>query len=76
MPYGGLPTIRVLRAEFPSLPIIAISAAEGRLQRAAQLGAVRILQKPFAFADLIPLLAETLGEKKDGDEMGAGGRNA
>lgn len=52
MPYGGLPTIRVLRTEFPLLPIIAISGHSVRLDVAAGIGANYVLGKPFAFADL------------------------
>ncbi|MBS0661894.1 MAG: response regulator [Verrucomicrobia bacterium] len=52
MPYGGLPTIRVLRAEFPMLPIIAISGHSVRLDVAASIGANYALGKPFVLADL------------------------
>jgi CheY-like chemotaxis protein len=60
MPYGGLPTIRVLRAEFPKLPIIAISGHEVKLQMAGAVGANRLLAKPFQFDCLKEAIAEVV----------------
>ncbi|MDB6169994.1 MAG: response regulator receiver domain [Verrucomicrobia bacterium] len=60
MPHGGLATLRVLRAEFPALPVIAMSGAPARLQMATDLGACRILEKPFNVGRLLRTVAETL----------------
>jgi DNA-binding response OmpR family regulator len=62
MPYGGLPTIRVLRAEFPNLKIIALSdGGQPRLDIAAGLGANRTFAKPFSSQELIEAVDEMLG---------------
>ena len=62
MPYGGLPTIRVLRAEFPNLKIIAMSGGgKPRLDIAEGLGANRTLAKPFSSRELLDAIDETLG---------------
>ena len=62
MPYGGLPTIRVLRTEFPNLKIIAMSGGgQPRLDIAEGLGANRTLAKPFSSKDLIDAINEVLG---------------
>ena len=63
MPHGGLPTIRVLRAEFPTLPIIAMSGNPTGLDVAGTLGVNRVLLKPFMPAELIAAIAETLAAK-------------
>jgi DNA-binding NtrC family response regulator len=61
----GIETIRDFRAEFPNLPIIAISGG-GRLKRhgslfsAKALGAAIILRKPFSMSDLLRSVAEVL----------------
>lgn len=60
MPHGGLPTIRVLRAEFPQLPIIAMSGNSSNLDMASAIGATRILSKPFTPAELAAAIAEVL----------------
>lgn len=60
MPHGGLPTIRVLRAEFPQLPIIAMSGNSTNLDMAGAIGATRILSKPFTPAELAAAIAEVL----------------
>jgi CheY-like chemotaxis protein len=62
MPYGGLPTIRVLRAEFPQLKIIAMSGGgQPRLDIAGGLGANRTLAKPFSSQELLSAVNEVLG---------------
>jgi two-component system response regulator PrrA len=61
MPYGGLQTIRVLRAEFPKLAIIAMSGNQPQLNLAGATGANRILPKPFTFPQLTDAIAEVLG---------------
>jgi CheY-like chemotaxis protein len=61
MPYGGLPTIRVLRSEFPNLKIIAMSGGgQPRLDLAEGLGANRTLAKPFASKDLLDAVHKLL----------------
>lgn len=60
MPYGGLQTIRVLRAEFPKLAIIAMSGNQPQLNLAGAVGANRILPKPFTFPQLEGAIAEVL----------------
>ena len=63
MPYGGLPTIRVLRTEFPKVGIIAMSGAgKLRLDIAGTLGANRTLAKPFSAEELAAAIAEVLGK--------------
>ena len=63
MPHGGLPTIRVLRAEFPTLPIIAMSGNSSNLDMAGAIGATRILSKPFTPSELNAAIAEVLPAK-------------
>ena len=63
MPHGGLPTIRVLRAEFPKLPIIAMSGNPTHLDVAGALGASRILPKPFTLGQLATAIAEVLAAR-------------
>lgn len=61
MPYDGLATIRVLRGEYPSIPIIAISGGgEFRLDYARGLGANRTLAKPFSVDELNTAIAGVL----------------
>lgn len=60
MPHGGLPTIRVLRAEFPTLPIIAMSGNPTNLDMAGAIGASRILSKPFTPTELNAAITEVL----------------
>jgi DNA-binding response OmpR family regulator len=61
MPYGGLPTIRVLRAEFPQLKIIAMSGAgQPRLDIAKGLGANHSLTKPFLSEELLAAITTVL----------------
>jgi CheY-like chemotaxis protein len=60
MPHGGLPTIRVLRAEFPKLPIIAMSGSHVRLDMAGGIGANRTLSKPFTGQQLLDAIADVM----------------
>lgn len=61
MPYDGLATIRILRAEHPKLGIIAMSGgSEVRLDYARSLGAQRTLTKPFTTEELTAAIAEVL----------------
>ncbi|MDB6093734.1 MAG: response regulator receiver domain [Verrucomicrobia bacterium] len=60
MPHGGLPTIRVLRAEFPKLPIIAMSGSHVRLDMAGGLGAHRLLSKPFSTDEVNAAISEVM----------------
>jgi DNA-binding response OmpR family regulator len=62
----GIETIRDFRAEFPDVPIIAMSGG-GRLKSrgstlftAKELGAAVILQKPFEMSDLLSSVAALL----------------
>src|ERR1700739_1029722 len=62
----GIETIRDFRAEFPDVPIIAMSGG-GRLERrgsalltAKTLGAAAILRKPFEMSDLLRSVAAAL----------------
>jgi CheY-like chemotaxis protein len=61
----GLETIVQLREEFPGLAIIAISGehfeSHSMLRTAKQLGAARVLAKPFPSADLLNAINEVLG---------------
>jgi DNA-binding response OmpR family regulator len=64
MPYGGLPTIQVLRDENPGLKIIAMSGADQvHLDNASGLGADRTLSKPFLPKELIAAINEVLAAK-------------
>ena len=61
MPYGGLPTIRVLRSEFPKLSIIAMSGGgQSHLDIAGGLGANRTLAKPFTAKEFMDAISEVL----------------
>ncbi len=60
MPHGGLPTIRVLRSEFPKLAIIAMSGSHVRLDMAGGLGVNRMLAKPFTSQQLLDAITEVL----------------
>ena len=64
MPYGGLPTIQVLRDENPGLKIIAMSGADQvHLDNASGLGADRTLNKPFLPKELVAAINEVLAGK-------------
>jgi CheY-like chemotaxis protein len=61
----GIETIRILRDEAPSMPIIAISGSGGEalyLRAATALGATASLHKPFAAADLRMTVGKLLGD--------------
>lgn len=63
----GIETIRRIRALRPELRILAVSGGGTRgrleyLQIARQLGADRVLAKPFGHAELLEVVAELLGE--------------
>jgi CheY-like chemotaxis protein len=60
MPHGGLPTIRVLREQYPALPIIALSGSRAPLAIAGALGATQLIAKPFALQELISAIAHAL----------------
>jgi DNA-binding response OmpR family regulator len=60
MPHGGLPTIRVLRAEYPQLLIMAMSGNPTHLDMAGALGANRIIAKPFTPKELAAAITEVL----------------
>jgi CheY-like chemotaxis protein len=61
----GVETIRLLRREFPRLPIVAISGGGGQgidyLAMAKRMGADRILAKPFGNQEVSAAVAELLG---------------
>jgi len=55
-------TIRVLRAEFPHLKIIAMSGGgQPRLDIAQGLGANRTLARPFESKELLTAIDELMG---------------
>lgn len=65
----GMTTIRELYAEFPDLPIIAMSggnhdltAPEGFIELARRFGARATLTKPFQIADLLAVVTHVLSE--------------
>lgn len=60
MPHGGLPTIRVLRTEFPKLAIIAMSGNPTHLDLAGAIGATQVIAKPFLPAELAAAIATVL----------------
>ena len=68
----GMSTIRELCAEFPDLPVVAMSggsrdltAPEGFIDLARRFGACATLTKPFQIADLLAVVALALsGDKK------------
>jgi CheY-like chemotaxis protein len=61
----GVETIVAIRKEFPSVPIIAMSGAASYtvdyLSVARELGAERILRKPFETQQLLDTLKQVLG---------------
>ena len=62
----GIVTVRRMRKEFPGVKVIAVSGgdATGRMdlrKDAELLGAARTLRKPFAPADLVRAVRDTLG---------------
>jgi CheY-like chemotaxis protein len=58
----GIETIRALRLEGPTVPIIAISGGSGPnyLRAATELGATASLEKPFAAEELLAAVRELL----------------
>jgi DNA-binding response OmpR family regulator len=60
MPHGGLPTIRVLRTEFPKLAIIAMSGNPTHLDLAGAIGATQVIHKPFLPAELAAVIAAVI----------------
>ena len=60
----GIETIAAFRREFPNVAIIAISgghiASDSMLSTARQLGAERILAKPFSVAEFLSAVEEVL----------------
>jgi DNA-binding response OmpR family regulator len=65
MPHkGGIDVVRALREQVPPVRIIAISGArggaEGYLDLAYRMGAVKVLLKPFTPASLIAAIDELL----------------
>ena len=63
MPHGGLPTIRVLRTDFPKLAIIAMSGNPTHLDMAGAIGANQVLPKPFLLTELNAAVAGVLAPK-------------
>lgn len=66
----GIETITILRQDYPTLPVIAISGglpnSELYLQIAQKIGAKRILAKPFALSDMRSAIIEVLGPRDPG----------
>jgi len=60
MPHSGLSAIRVLRSEFPTLKVIAMSGGSRLLGYAKDVGAYRTLMKPFTPEQLSAAIEETL----------------
>ena len=60
MPQGGLTNIQTLRAEFPCLPIIAMSGRHDVLPAAAHLGAQLTLAKPFTIEQILDAVGVVL----------------
>lgn len=68
----GMSTIRELCAEFPQLPVVAmsggsrdLSAPEGFIDLARRFGACATLTKPFQIADLLAVVALALSGEKN-----------
>lgn len=78
----GIETIAAIRAEFPGMPIIAMSGGSSigwvdYLSTARELGAARCLRKPFelhqliaAVLDLVPPRGIRRAEREGGNERG------
>lgn len=63
----GLEIIRAVRAQYPDLPVIAISGGMrdlpiNFLPQAKKFGACRVFEKPIALADLKKAVIQLLGE--------------
>jgi DNA-binding response OmpR family regulator len=61
----GLETIRVMRQDFPTVKIIAISGKDWTLSKTKELGVQRTFQKPFGMQELLAAVHE-LVETRDG----------
>lgn len=68
----GMSTIRELSAEFPELPVIAMSggtrdltAPEGFIDLARRFGACATLTKPFQIADLLGVVTLALSREQE-----------
>ena len=64
----GIETINMLTAEFPGIPIVAVSGAAeasggGILMDAHLFGASATLAKPFSFEELVTTVERVLGER-------------
>lgn len=61
MRYGGLPTLRILREQFPRIRVIVMSGTEkARLEIAGNLGASRTISKPFSAEQLLAIVNDVL----------------
>ena len=60
----GLETIRTIRHEAPTIPILAISGSDQSLylRAASELGAAATLEKPFTADDLLEHIDRLLGK--------------
>ena len=67
----GIETIVELRAHSPGLPIIVMSGGDARrldlLPEAKLLGAYRTIDKPFTFAEMLPLVNSALKDSRRSD---------
>ncbi|MFM2111691.1 MAG: Chemotaxis protein CheY [Pseudomonadota bacterium] len=58
---GGMETLAEIQAEFPDLPVVAMSGDEASLGKMRHLGAQATLSKPFDTDTLIETLAVATG---------------
>lgn len=70
----GIETIRQIRREAPTLPIIAISGSRRNggadfLVMARELGATEILRKPFEPLDLLTYVTRSIGAPQIADRV-------
>jgi CheY-like chemotaxis protein len=74
MPYGGLATIRMLRAESPKIGIIAMSGGGPfRLDYARGFGVHTTLAKPFTAEQLMAAIAQEMPIHPDPEPPASGG---
>ncbi len=67
MPYGGLETIRILKQQFPGLPVIAMTGSDRRrLEYALAAGAADVLSKPFTRDQLSAALSHAFSVEPAG----------
>ena len=60
----GLQLLTAVQKHFPKVPVILMSGSPGASRaQALAAGAVAFLQKPFAFNDLLVLVARALNEQ-------------